>query len=216
MHERKQFIEDWLAGGRCDQAGLGCTYGICRKTGHKWVQRFLAAGQPSRTNHTRARTARGAIRRRWTFVSSVHRPAGIQAALESARVSPIRSDRCVTHQVGLTTAAHSRRERSSSIGSNARNLSCKAFVLGSIPSSHQIGNIKWMICFGMNPKGRPRRRSGVSHRAGSGRLRSNRHQAAAKSRHPFQWCLDDRRYVSKRDQDLAIRGRESGPHQPPT
>ena len=29
-------------------------------------------------------------------------PAGIQAALESARVSPIRSDRCVTYQVGLT------------------------------------------------------------------------------------------------------------------
>ena len=91
MQERKQFIEDWLAGGRCDPAGLGRTYGICRKTGHKWVQRFLAAGQPSRTNHTRAPTARGAIRRRWTFVSSVHRPAGIQAALESARVSPIRS-----------------------------------------------------------------------------------------------------------------------------
>lgn len=53
VQERKQFIEDWLAGGRCDQAGLGRTYGICRKTEHKWVQRFLAAGQLSRTNYTR-------------------------------------------------------------------------------------------------------------------------------------------------------------------
>ena len=91
MQERKQFIEDWLAGGRCDQAGLGRTYGICRKNEHKWVQRFLAAGQLSRTNYTRNSDARGAIRRRWSFGSSVHRPAGIQAALESARVSPIRS-----------------------------------------------------------------------------------------------------------------------------
>ena len=91
MQDRKQFIEDWLSGGRCNQAGLGRTYCICRKTGHKWVQRFLTAGQPSRTNYTRPRTARGAIRRRWTFGSSVHRPAGIQVALESARVSPIRS-----------------------------------------------------------------------------------------------------------------------------
>ena len=55
VQERKQFIEDWLAGGRCDQAGGGLdrTYGICRKTGHKWVQPFLAAGRPSRTDCTR-------------------------------------------------------------------------------------------------------------------------------------------------------------------
>ena len=61
VQERKQFIEDWLAGGRCDQARLGRTYGICRKTGHKWVQRFLAAGRPSQTNYTRApnRAGRG-------------------------------------------------------------------------------------------------------------------------------------------------------------
>ena len=51
--ERKQFIEDWLAGGLRDLAGLSRTYGICRKTGHRWVQRFLAAGWPSRTNYTR-------------------------------------------------------------------------------------------------------------------------------------------------------------------
>ena len=41
----KQFIEDWLEAGRRDLAGLGRTYGISRKTGHKWVQQFLAAGR---------------------------------------------------------------------------------------------------------------------------------------------------------------------------
>ena len=53
MQERMQFIDAWLAGGRCDQAGLDRPYGICRKTGHKWVQRFLATGRPSRTDCTR-------------------------------------------------------------------------------------------------------------------------------------------------------------------
>ena len=45
----KQSIEDWLEGGRRDLAGLGRKYGISRKAGHKWVQRFLAARRRSRT-----------------------------------------------------------------------------------------------------------------------------------------------------------------------
>ena len=44
VEERKRFIEDWLAGGRRDVAGLSRTYGISRKTGHKWIQRFLEGG----------------------------------------------------------------------------------------------------------------------------------------------------------------------------
>ena len=59
--ERKQLIEDWLAGGRCDLAGLGQTYGICRKNGHKWVLWFVAGGRPSRTGYAGApdRAGRG-------------------------------------------------------------------------------------------------------------------------------------------------------------
>jgi len=41
---RKQSIKDWLEGGRRDLAGLGRTYGISRKTGHKWGQRFWPPG----------------------------------------------------------------------------------------------------------------------------------------------------------------------------
>ena len=67
--ERKQFIEDWLAGGCRDLAGLSRTYGISRKTGHKRVQRLLAGGYPSRLgvkwsgsgSHTRHRSV-GAAR----------------------------------------------------------------------------------------------------------------------------------------------------------
>ena len=56
--ERKQFIEDWLAGGRRDLAGLSRTYGISCKTGHKWVQRFLAGGVAALEDRSHARQDR--------------------------------------------------------------------------------------------------------------------------------------------------------------
>ena len=53
--ERKRFIEDWLAGGRRDVAGLSRTYGISRQTGHKWVQRFIEGGQAGLAGRSHAR-----------------------------------------------------------------------------------------------------------------------------------------------------------------
>lgn len=81
MGKRKRFIGDWLARGRRDLAGLDRTYDICRKTGHKCAQRFLAAGRRLRNRlHTRRdRTGRG--------------PVALQAALEGANVLSITSVR---------------------------------------------------------------------------------------------------------------------------
>ena len=58
VEERKKFIEDWLAGGRRDVAGLSRTYGISRKTGHKWVQRFMEGGLEGLADRTHARRDR--------------------------------------------------------------------------------------------------------------------------------------------------------------
>ena len=58
MAERQGFIADWLAGGRRDAAGLSRTYGIGRKTAHKWIQRFLAGGVAGLAERTRARRDR--------------------------------------------------------------------------------------------------------------------------------------------------------------
>ena len=58
MEERKKFIEDGLAGGRRDVAGLSRTYGISRKTGHKWVQRFMEGGLEGLADRTHARRDR--------------------------------------------------------------------------------------------------------------------------------------------------------------
>jgi len=44
VEERKKFVEDRLAGGRWDAAGLSRTYGISRETEHGWVQRCLEGG----------------------------------------------------------------------------------------------------------------------------------------------------------------------------
>lgn len=44
MQERKRFIEDWLAGGASNIAGLCRTYQISRKTGYKWIERFRQGG----------------------------------------------------------------------------------------------------------------------------------------------------------------------------
>ena len=44
MQERKRFIEDWLAGGGSNIAGLCRTYQISRKTGYKWIERFRQGG----------------------------------------------------------------------------------------------------------------------------------------------------------------------------
>ena len=46
--ERKQLIEDWLAGRVRDLVGLHRTYGISRETEHRRVQRCPAGGYPSR------------------------------------------------------------------------------------------------------------------------------------------------------------------------
>lgn len=48
VEERKKFIEDWLAGGHRDVAGLSRTYRIRCKAGHKRIRRFLAGGYPGR------------------------------------------------------------------------------------------------------------------------------------------------------------------------
>ena len=58
VEERKRFIEDWLAGGRRDVAGLSRTYGISRQTGHKWVQRFQEGGQACLADRSHARPNR--------------------------------------------------------------------------------------------------------------------------------------------------------------
>ena len=44
MQERKRSIEDWLAGGGSNVAGLCRTYQISRKTGYKWMERFRQGG----------------------------------------------------------------------------------------------------------------------------------------------------------------------------
>lgn len=44
MEERERFIEDWLAGGRDNVAALCRLYGVSRKTGYKWLERFRAGG----------------------------------------------------------------------------------------------------------------------------------------------------------------------------
>jgi hypothetical protein len=44
MDERKRFIEDWLAGGGENVAGLCRVYAISRKTGYKWLERFREGG----------------------------------------------------------------------------------------------------------------------------------------------------------------------------
>ena len=49
VEERKKFVEDWLAGGRRDVAG------ISRQIGHKWVQRFLEGGQAGLADRSQAR-----------------------------------------------------------------------------------------------------------------------------------------------------------------
>ena len=67
--------------------------GTSRQTGRKWVERFLEGGLAGLADrsHTRPPTARGAVRRRWSFRSAGRRLATIQAAMEAARVSTIRS-----------------------------------------------------------------------------------------------------------------------------
>jgi len=44
MDERKRFIEDWLASGGENIAGLCRLYQISRKTGYKWLERFRQGG----------------------------------------------------------------------------------------------------------------------------------------------------------------------------
>ena len=47
MEERKRFIEDWLrAGAVTNVAALCRLYGISRRTGYKWLERFRQGGWP--------------------------------------------------------------------------------------------------------------------------------------------------------------------------
>ena len=58
MEERKKFIEDWLAGGRRDLAGLSRAYGIRRQTEHKWVQRLMEGGLEGMADRSHTRRDR--------------------------------------------------------------------------------------------------------------------------------------------------------------
>jgi len=53
MDERKQFIEDWLS-KRYTMMELCSRYGTSRKTGYKWVARFLAEGYEGLADRNRA------------------------------------------------------------------------------------------------------------------------------------------------------------------
>ena len=59
--ERKQLIEDWLAGRGRDLVGLHRTYGISRETGHRQVQRLPAGGYPSRRGGCKGVTHRAGL-----------------------------------------------------------------------------------------------------------------------------------------------------------
>lgn len=52
MDQREAFISDWLA-RRTTLTELCCRYGISRKTGTKWVQRFYEGGLPGLVDHSR-------------------------------------------------------------------------------------------------------------------------------------------------------------------
>lgn len=45
VEERKKFIEDWLT-SHTEVSGLCRVYGISRKSGYKWIDRFKMAGLP--------------------------------------------------------------------------------------------------------------------------------------------------------------------------
>jgi transposase InsO family protein len=53
MNERQKFIEDWMKED-WDFATLCSLYGISRKTGYKWVNRFEAGGLPALLDASRA------------------------------------------------------------------------------------------------------------------------------------------------------------------
>lgn len=44
LGERERFIEDWIGGGAQNVAALCRLYGISRKTGYKWLERFREGG----------------------------------------------------------------------------------------------------------------------------------------------------------------------------
>jgi transposase-like protein len=53
MQERIKFIEEWLT-KRHTMVDLCRKYGVTRKTGYKWVQRFKDGGTPSLCDASRA------------------------------------------------------------------------------------------------------------------------------------------------------------------
>ena len=54
VKERKRFIEDWLRGGASNVAALWWLYGVSRKTGYKWPDRFEAGGWPGLEDRSQA------------------------------------------------------------------------------------------------------------------------------------------------------------------
>ncbi len=55
MEERKRFIEDWLrAGAATNVAALCRLYGISRRTGYKWLERFRQGGWPELEDRSHA------------------------------------------------------------------------------------------------------------------------------------------------------------------
>jgi transposase len=69
MDERKRFIEDWLASGSENIAGLCRLYQISHKTGYKWLERFRQGGWPaledrSHAAHTQPRRIAETLERR--------------------------------------------------------------------------------------------------------------------------------------------------------
>jgi transposase-like protein len=90
MEERKRFIEDWLAGGNENVAGLCRVYAISRKTGYKWLERFREGGM--RALEDRSHAAHRQPRR---IVEELER------RLIEARRRPLSAPYTVTYPSGL-------------------------------------------------------------------------------------------------------------------
>ena len=55
MEERKRFIEDWLRVGAVTNVAALCRlYGISRRTGYKWLERFRQGGWPELEDRSHA------------------------------------------------------------------------------------------------------------------------------------------------------------------
>ena len=92
MQERKRFIEDWLrAGAATNVAALCRLYGISRRTGYKWLERFRQGGwveleDRSHAAHRQPRRIAESVERRLIEARRQHPswgPKKLRAWLES-------------------------------------------------------------------------------------------------------------------------------------